>query len=157
MGNLTLESPEPVANIQTNAEPHRAESRLDPQFFGQVPHGLINDVAEGQLKPLDVVIYIILKEHVGQNRFAWVGNNRVARLCGASNATVRRSIRNLQRAGHIQRQTSDRESAARTYLCTRVTNGRSVYATPRHAGCGDARCEQVSQARVNQQPGAEHE
>lgn len=127
MENSTLDSSVTLDSVPRHDQPRKVETGLDPQFFQQVPHGLVNDVAKDRLKPLDVVVYIVLKKHLGQNSFTWVGNNTVARLCGVSNATVRRSMRNLQAAGHIVRRECKTGLTAKTHLRTLVVNGRSVY------------------------------
>jgi len=54
------------------AQTQHRETRLDPQFFQQVPNVLINDVAQNRLKPIDVIVYAILKKHQGQRPYCWV-------------------------------------------------------------------------------------
>jgi len=130
MYNNALDSKLSLDTPSENYEIERREIELDPQHFQQVPHILINDVAKKRLKPIDVVVYIVLKKHLGQKAYCWAGNSTVARLCGVSNATVRRSIKNLMRAGHIERMDCNTGKTARTYFRSMVVNGRAVCGVP---------------------------
>ena len=123
--NLSLDTPPEPCGIRT------PETELKPQFFQQVPNVLINDVAKNRLKPLDVVVYIVLKNHLGQNPCTWVSNGTIARLCGVTSITARRSLNNLLVAGHIERRDCHAGHTAKTYLRTNVIDGKVVYDSPR--------------------------
>jgi predicted DNA-binding transcriptional regulator len=131
--SMSNNAPDSRLSLDTTPEPHNPrgyEAELDPLFFQQIPNVLINDVAKNRLKPIDVIVYAVLKKHVGNNACCWAGNRTVARLCGVSNATVRRSIKNLVRAGHIERKNCTDGKAAYTYLRTTVVDGRAVCGVP---------------------------
>jgi hypothetical protein len=126
-------APTAKLSLDTTPEPYqirKGETELDPLFFQQVPNVLVNDVAKKKLKPIDVIVYAVLKKHQGQNEYCWAGNSTVARLCGVSLATVRRSIKNLVRAGCIIRRHCDTGQTARTYLPHKIVNGRVVCDVP---------------------------
>ena len=127
MKNVALDPTSLLDTMPQPCERQDCETELDPQFFQQIPNGLFNDLARKRLKPIDVSVYAVLKKHQGEREYCWAGNSTIARLCGTSVATVRRSIKSLVRAGHIERRNNDKGLAARTYFPTAVVNGKSVY------------------------------
>ena len=120
MKNIAFDSKLSLDTTPERYEIRNSETELDPHFFQQVPNVLINDVAQKRLKAIDVIVYAVLKKHQGQNECCWAGNNTVARLCGVSLATARRSIKNLVRAGCITRRHCDTGQTARTYFAQRL-------------------------------------
>lgn len=108
----------------------KRKTQLDEDFFQLVPNVLVNHVAKGRILPIDMVVYMILKDYQGQNDKSWVSNQSVARLCGRDISSVKRSIHRLLKAGHIQRRETELGKTAFTFIKTTVIDGRAKCGTP---------------------------
>ena len=106
------------------------KSKLSEAHFVQIPNVLLNQVAEGGLQPLDVLVFGVLHSHLGQNEAAWPSNTTVAKCLGKGVATVGRSISRLTKRGHIRREQNDRGDTARTYFLTGVKDGQVSVGKP---------------------------
>jgi DNA-binding MarR family transcriptional regulator len=90
--------------------------QLDERYWQMIPNALINDIRRKRLKPSDIAVYAVLRNHLGNHDFVWCSNETVAEYIGCSDRTVLRSIKRLGEAGHIERVTNEEGQTARTYF-----------------------------------------
>ena len=99
---------------------------LSEQHFTLIPNILINETATGQLSPLDVLVYHVLRSRLGTHQYVFVGNKSLAKTLGKGVSTIGKSLRRLEARGHIRRIQPDFNKAANTYFPTTVMAGGIV-------------------------------
>ncbi len=106
------------------------KARLSEAHYVQIPLVLVNQVADGDLETLDVLVFGVLYSFLGQNKAAWPSNLTVAESLGKGVTTVRRSISRLERRGHIRREQKNTGTTAHTYFLTCVKAGKVCVGKP---------------------------
>jgi len=69
--------------------------------FTQISNDILSHIADLQLTPYDVVIYIVLKMHDFQRGYAYPSIRTVCKIANLSIGTVEKSIRRLQAVGLV--------------------------------------------------------
>ena len=103
-----------------NGAPDNQKQSLSEQHFAIVPNVLINEVANGSLRAVDVVVYIALLDHLGENSCVWASWGTIARLTGYCTKSVWRSVNRLADRGHVRRGGRSSYRTVKLVLLTRV-------------------------------------
>jgi DNA-binding MarR family transcriptional regulator len=99
---------------------------LPSENYQQVPNDLVNDIRNGRLTPLDLAVYMVLAQHLGENACCWPGNGTIAKTIGRERQAVSDSMTRLSRAGYIARPTYNKFGTKNTFLLVRVEGGKIV-------------------------------
>jgi len=86
-----------------------------PERYTQLMHWIVYDLTKG-LSPIDIAVYVIIVQHRGLNKYAWVGNKAIARIIGQGERSVIESINRLKRAGYIARVGTHKSGTVFTYI-----------------------------------------
>jgi hypothetical protein len=109
--------------------PSNPAERLNEGFFTQVSNKLANDVRDGILKPIDLLVYIVFLNHQRGKDHSWPSNATVARLTNQCDRNAGRCIKRLCKAGHLLRKGKTECQTRRTYALT-LAKGANVVKTP---------------------------
>jgi hypothetical protein len=94
--------------------------------YQMVPNTFVNDIREGKLEPIDVIVWMALKNHLGENKNCWPSNTTIAKIIGISVRTVIRSTNRLIKANHITRKGKSRFGTKFTEFQTLVKNNKVI-------------------------------
>ena len=75
--------------------------RLDFLYMAELPHRA-------------KLVYIYLHDRMDSERKAWPGLNTIAKDLSVSRSTVKRAVRDLEKAGFIRKETHYRENGSMT-------------------------------------------
>jgi hypothetical protein len=106
------------------------------QGFAQVPQAIARDP---DLKPMDKALWALLKSYARADGFTTVGHEALARDLGVKSASVKRSLSQLRKAGHVLQEDQGRDLAGkhlpiRKWLLTDVVDGKVIRRAPEPSG-----------------------
>jgi DNA-binding MarR family transcriptional regulator len=76
---------------------------LPSKYYQQVPNDLVNDIRHGRLNPLDIAVYMVLAQYLGENASCWPSNRKIAQIIGREKQAVGDSMKRLSQSGYIAR------------------------------------------------------
>lgn len=108
---------------------NRIEDFLQDDSFQTLPTVLLKDLrrkdgsGKSALEHLDITVYALLKSHARNKGECYPSLERLAALAACSVSTVQRSLKRLERAGHIQRKTHNK---GKIFMLTDVTANAQI-------------------------------
>jgi DNA-binding MarR family transcriptional regulator len=73
-----------------------------------------NLYSDNELSFRGKLVYLYLRDRGGAEKVAWPSTSRIASDLSISRSTVKRAIRDLEKAGYIRRETAYRENGSFT-------------------------------------------
>ncbi len=107
----------------------RIENFLQDDSFQTLPTVLLKDLrrkdgsGKNVLEHLDITVYALLKSHARNKGDCHPSLERLAVLGACSASTIQRSLRRLERAGHIQRKSHNK---GKIFMLTDVTANAQI-------------------------------
>lgn len=104
----------PIQHIPSNTLADRLEDFLKEDSFQTLPSVLLKDLrrtngnGENALQHLDITVYALLKSHSRTKGECHPSHEWLAALAACSVSTIQRSLKRLERAGHIQRKSHNK-------------------------------------------------
>ncbi len=82
-------------------------------YFFRVPNEIFEDVVCGQLKDCDLKTYIYLIKKIGSKDFMYMPLDLMSEEMSVNERTLKRSLKRLEDAGHIERKRTIRNTQTR--------------------------------------------
>lgn len=129
---MTDAKPQETSN--QNKWEHHPNGRFNEKNYASVPNILLNMQRDGDLKPMDVLVYMAFADYVldkSAKDSCYPSNVTLAKLLGVNSKTVERSIKNLVEHGIIGRSSERTEyNTKNTTLCLRVVKSKIQWDKP---------------------------
>ena len=116
-------------STKPSVEPQEASATL-PALFVQIPCELFYGIKAQKLKPLDIVVYGLIKAHAINTDKCWPGQERLADIVGLSRKTIQRSLERLKAAKHLEWK-SRRTKGTNVYTILSLTSKVKPFYLPR--------------------------
>jgi hypothetical protein len=105
-------------------QPKQKRKPIPEDTYQNVPSILLNQLREGTLEHIDIVIYALLKSHSRLTESCYPSYNCLAEEAQCSESSVGRSLRRLADAKHIRGK--EKNGTGKIFLLTDVVGGKVI-------------------------------